>query len=321
MVWIEWIAAIAGAVSVYLSARENILSWPTAILNVSLYTFVFYESGLYSDMGLQVVYLILSVYGWYQWLHGGEQRTRLHVSYATPRAWAISNGLGLAFWLILAGYTSRLQGVSYPYLDSGLTTLSLIAQWMMTRKIIENWVLWRDARRWDRFRTLWHPEGAMWATWFQGTFEEFIAVSQQGYDKGVRIFHMLGGSTMDFAGERAIAETKVSIAQRAKVDGVDCDVTCWGRIYDFMDKRQGRWAIVLRRHIYEKDRMDPIDPSAMLKLDPALLARFPDGYRHLAYLQTRVGYTVRDDLPGLDGPALDALYAQGADWLAGKPLT
>jgi hypothetical protein len=199
--------------------------------------------------------------------------------------------------------------------------MSDIADRLAIREIIENWVLWRDARRWDRFRTLWHPEGAMWATWFQGTFEEFIAVSQQGYDKGVRIFHMLGGSTMEFAGERAIAETKVSIAQRAKVDGVDCDVTCWGRIYDFMDKRQGRWAIVLRRHIYEKDRMDPIDPSAMLKLDPALLARFPDGYRHLAYLQTRVGYTVRNDLPGLEGPALDALYAQGAAWLAGKPLT
>jgi nicotinamide mononucleotide transporter len=142
MVWIEWIAAIAGAVSVYLSAREKILSWPTAILNVSLYTFIFYQSGLYSDMGLQVVYLILSVYGWYQWLHGGEHRTRLHVSRATSRAWAISTGLGLVFWLVLAGYTSTLQGVSYPYLDSGLTTLSLIAQWMMTRKILENWVLW-----------------------------------------------------------------------------------------------------------------------------------------------------------------------------------
>src|SRR5262245_32189118 len=116
MVWIEWIAAIAGAVSVYLSAREKILSWPTAILNVSLYTFIFYESGLYSDMGLQVVYLILSIYGWYQWLHGGEHRTRLRVSYATPRVWAIAAGGGLVFWFVLAGYTSTLQGVSYPYL-------------------------------------------------------------------------------------------------------------------------------------------------------------------------------------------------------------
>lgn len=188
------------------------------------------------------------------------------------------------------------------------------------REITENWVLWRDARRWDRFRTLWHSDGRMWATWFQGSYEEFIAVSQAGYDRGVRIHHMLGGTAMDIAGERAIAETKVSIAQRADVDGVECDVTCWGRVYDFMEKRQGRWGIVLRRHVYEKDRLDPTDPSATLKLDAALLARFPDGYRHLAYLQTRVGYTVRDDLPGLEGPALDALYAMGTAWLQGEPL-
>lgn len=188
------------------------------------------------------------------------------------------------------------------------------------REIVENWVLWRDARRWDRFRTVWHPDGEMWATWFQGSYEEFIAVSQEGYDKGVRIQHVLAGMTMDIAGERAIAETKVAIAQRANVDGVECDVTCWGRFYDFMEKRQGRWGLVLRRLIYEKDRIDPTDPSATLKLDPALLARFPIGYRHLAYLQTRVGYTVKNDLPGLEGPALEALYAKGAAWLAGKPL-
>jgi hypothetical protein len=195
-----------------------------------------------------------------------------------------------------------------------------IANRLSIREIIENWVLWRDARRWDRFRTLWHPDGQIWATWFQGSYEEFIAVSQQGYDKGVRIHHMLGGTTLEFAGERAIAETKVSIAQRANVDGVACDVTCWGRIYDFLEKRQGRWGIVLRRHIYEKDRIDPVDPSATLAPDPALLARFPEGYRHLAYLQTRVGYSVKTDMPGLDGPALDALYAKGAAWLGGKPL-
>jgi nicotinamide mononucleotide transporter len=140
--WVEWIAAIAGAVSVYFSAREKILSWPTGILNVSLYAFIFYESGLYSDMGLQVVYLILSIYGWYKWLHGGEHHSRLAVSYATPAVWTAAAGIGLVFWLGLSRYTATLQGVSYPYLDSGLTTLSLIAQWMMTRKIVENWVLW-----------------------------------------------------------------------------------------------------------------------------------------------------------------------------------
>lgn len=142
MASIEWIAAIAGAVSVFLSARQNIWSWPTAIVNVSLYTFIFYRSGLYSDMGLQVVYLALSVYGWYQWLRGGAGHTPLRVSRASPRAWAVSGVIAVLFWLGLWQLTSRLPGVSLAPLDSGLTTLSLVAQWMMTRKILENWVLW-----------------------------------------------------------------------------------------------------------------------------------------------------------------------------------
>ncbi len=188
------------------------------------------------------------------------------------------------------------------------------------RELVEDWALWRDARDWERFRTVWHKDGTMWATWFQGTFEEFIKVSQQGYERGARIYHMLGGTTIDVKGKRAVAQTKVTISQRAPVDGVLCDVTCSGRAYDFLEKRKGRWGIVLRRHTYEKDRIDPVDPAAKLALDQNLLAQFPEGYRHLAYLQTRAGYTVKRDMPGLEGPALDALYAQGRAWLACKAL-
>jgi hypothetical protein len=188
------------------------------------------------------------------------------------------------------------------------------------RDLIENWVLWRDARLWDRFRTLWHKDGQMWATWFEGSYEEFIKVSQEGYDHGARIMHMLGGMSIDIKGKRAIAQTKVMIAQRAAVEGVLCDVTCSGRFYDFLEKRRGRWGIVLRRLAYEKDRLDPVDPAAKLALDPALLAQFPEGYRHLAYLQTKIGYKVKRDMPGLDGPELEALYAKGAAWLKGKKL-
>lgn len=195
-----------------------------------------------------------------------------------------------------------------------------IADRLAIRELIENWVLWRDARRWDRFRTLWHPEGRMWATWFQGTYEEFIKVSQEGFERGARIHHMMGGTTIDFGGSRAIAQSKISITQRAPVEGVLCDVVCTGRAYDFLEKRAGRWGIVLRRHIYEKDRIDPVEPGATVKLDPDLLAQFPEGYRHLAYLQARIGYAVKRDLPGLSGPELDALYAQGEDWLKGGTL-
>jgi len=139
---LEWIAAIAGALSVYLSARENIWSWPTGIVNVGLYIIVFQRTGLYSDMGLQVVFLILSIYGWYEWLYGGKNRSELTVSRATARDWLISIPIALVFWFALARSTATIPGVALPYVDSGLATLSLVAQWMLTRKLLENWVLW-----------------------------------------------------------------------------------------------------------------------------------------------------------------------------------
>jgi len=188
------------------------------------------------------------------------------------------------------------------------------------RELIENWVLWRDACDWARFRTVWHDEGRMMATWFQGTADEFIKVSEEGYRRGVRILHFLGGTTVDLAGTRATAQTKMTISQRATVEGVPCDVVCTGRFYDFLEKRAGRWGLVLRQPIYEKDRIDPVDPAATLTLDQKLLARFPEGYRHLAYMQARIGYKVKTDMPGLDGPELEALYSRGAAWLEGGKL-
>jgi len=185
---------------------------------------------------------------------------------------------------------------------------------------VENWAVWRDALMWDRFRTVWHDDGRMMATWFQGTAEEFIKVSQEGYARGVRILHFLGGSSIDIAGMRAVAQTKMTISQRAPVDGVICDVVCTGRFYDFLEKRKGRWGLVLRQPIYEKDRIDPVDPAVRLELDKNLLARFPEGYRHLAYLQTRIGYKVKPDMPGLHGPAVEALYRRGEGWLKGEKL-
>jgi hypothetical protein len=188
------------------------------------------------------------------------------------------------------------------------------------RHLIENWAVWRDALMWDRFRTVWHDDGRMMATWFQGTADEFIKVSQEGYERGVRILHFLGGTSIDIADMRAIAQTKMTISQRASVDNVVCDVVCTGRFYDFLEKRKDRWGLVLRQPIYEKDRLDPVDPAARLELDKDLLAQFPEGYRHLAYLQTRIGYKVKTDMPGLDGPEVAALYHRGEGWLKGQKL-
>jgi len=188
------------------------------------------------------------------------------------------------------------------------------------RDLIQNWAVWRDAGDWARFRTVWHDDGVMMATWFQGPAEAFIRVTQEGWAKGVSILHFLGGTSIDLAGARAIAQTKMTISQRGDVDGVACDVVCTGRFYDFLEKRAGRWGLVLRQPIYEKDRVDPVDPAARLVIDPAKLAAFPRGYRHLAYIQTQIGYTVKRDMPQLTGPEVEALYARGKAWLAGAPL-
>jgi hypothetical protein len=112
----------------------------------------------------------------------------------------------------------------------------------------------------------------------------------------------------------------MTINQRASVEGILVDVVCFGRFYDFLEKREGRWGIVRRQPIYEKDRMDPVDPSAVLHLDPELLTRFPEGYRHLAYLQARNDMAVKTDLPGLRDPAVEKLYAEGKAWLAGSVI-
>lgn len=196
----------------------------------------------------------------------------------------------------------------------------IAADKVIIRELVENWALWRDARLWDRYRTVWHADGRMMATWFQGSFEEFIKVNDEGWARGVRILHFLGGSSVDVSGNRAIAQTKMTISQRAPVEGVICDVVCTGRFHDFFDRRDGRWGMVLRQPIYEKDRLDPVDPAAKLVLDQDLLARFPEGYRHLAYLQSKIGYKVKTDMPGIDGPELERLYARGAAWLKGERL-
>jgi nicotinamide mononucleotide transporter len=138
---LEGIAAAFGVVSVYLSTRQNIWSWPTAIVNVALYSVVFYNGRLYGQMGLQAIFLVLSIYGWYQWLHGGADKSELRVSRASPRLLATLAATNVVAWVVLAALLRRTDA-ALPWLDALLTTTSLVAQWMMTRKILQNWILW-----------------------------------------------------------------------------------------------------------------------------------------------------------------------------------
>ncbi|WP_229753946.1 nuclear transport factor 2 family protein [Caballeronia grimmiae] len=195
----------------------------------------------------------------------------------------------------------------------------MIDRWTI-RETIENWAVWRDAGDWERFATLWHPDGRMMATWFQGSGREFIEVTKAGWANGVSILHFLGGTSIEVNGSRAVAQTKMTISQRGEVEGTLCDVVCTGRFYDFFEKVDDRWLLLLRQPIYEKDRLDPVRPDARPVLDAALLAEFPAGYRHLAYMQTRIGYKVKRDMPTLTGPEVEALYARGRQYLQSGAL-
>ena len=198
---------------------------------------------------------------------------------------------------------------------------NLLLDKLALRELIENWAIWRDAGFWKEFRTVWHDDGRMMATWTQGTADEFIEMNKKGWERGVSILHFLGGFNADIDGNRAVTQTKMTISQRGEVHGVLVDVVCTGRFFDFLEKRDGKWGMCLRQPIYEKDRMDPVSPSATVELEQSLLEKFPIGYRHLAYIQTQVGYEVKKDMPGLKGAEVEALYQTGEDWLDGKSIS
>ena len=139
---LEQVAVLTGIVSVYLSVRQNIWSWPAALVNVSLYFVVFRDAKLYADMGLQLFYFVISLYGWYEWLYGGENRTELRVSRGTRGLALALAAIGVATVAVLGTLLARTTDAALPYLDSATTSASLVAQWMMTRKILENWAVW-----------------------------------------------------------------------------------------------------------------------------------------------------------------------------------
>ena len=192
---------------------------------------------------------------------------------------------------------------------------------MLIRELLENWVVWRDSGEWDRFATLWHDDGRMIATWFQAPAAEFIARSRRAFESGVVVLHMLGGSSIDVDGARAIAQTKMQIIQHGRIDEVEVDVCCYGHFVDALERRDGRWGLVQRQPVYALDSLSPSRPGETVVLDPALLKQFPFGYRHLGYLQTKMGFDVTRSLPGTRGPELDALKARSRRWLAGDPAS
>jgi hypothetical protein len=188
------------------------------------------------------------------------------------------------------------------------------------RTVIDGWAVWRDSGAWSELRATFHDDGRMKTTWLRGSADDFVDASRKGFEAGVTVHHFLGGTTTEIHEGRAIAQTKMSISQRLFLDEIEIDVTCFGRFYDFFEKRHGAWKIVLREPIYEKDRIDPVHPGEIPRIDSAVLAGFPYGCRHLLYCQSVSGMNIHTDVPGLRGEAIEALYVSGRDWLAGLDL-
>ena len=139
---LEQAAALFGVLAVWLSVKQKVWNWPVGMVNVALYAIVFWRAKLYADTGLQVVYFVLALYGWYAWLFGGTNRSELRVTRTPPRE-AMLLAIGAA---LLAGTMGSLlhrgTDAALPYLDSSLTAASLAAQWLLTRKRLENWLVW-----------------------------------------------------------------------------------------------------------------------------------------------------------------------------------
>jgi nicotinamide mononucleotide transporter len=139
---LEILAAVSGVISVYLGTRQSVWSWPIGIVNVAIYFVVFLQARLYAGAGLQIVYLLLALYGWYQWLPGGADRSTLAVSRSTLRTLGTLLPVNVLAGLALGGFLGSQTNAALPWLDSLLTTTSLLAQWLLTRKKVETWMLW-----------------------------------------------------------------------------------------------------------------------------------------------------------------------------------
>ena len=142
MTLFELIAVVVTLLAVYLTARQVIWCWPLALVSVTMYAWIFYQARLYADMGLQGIYFALSIYGWWAWLHGGSDHSSLRVSnVSTKLRWVlilVGAGSGVALGLTL----KLLTDASLPFMDSTLSSFSIVAQWMQTRKLLEAWIVW-----------------------------------------------------------------------------------------------------------------------------------------------------------------------------------
>lgn len=188
-------------------------------------------------------------------------------------------------------------------------------------QLIASWGILRDTYVWDKLRDCWTEDGTIAVSWFDGTADAFVESCKPmaiDVDNKITSQHVITGSAVNVSGDRAVAETRILILARLRVDGIWCDVTAVARFYDLLRRTDKGWKIKRRVAVFDKDSIAPVDPAERLELDQQRLGSFPEAYRCCGYMLSGRGMQINMNLPAPGSAALERLYADGAAWLAGK---
>lgn len=140
---LEWCGVITGILCVWLAAKNNILNWPIAIVSVTIYIFIFFESKLYADMGLQVYFLLTNLYGWYYWRqHKNNPEKQQPIGIITQKEAFLSVTAVIVFTVVLGFLLHKNTDAAFPFTDSFCTACSLVAQFFLARRVLQNWLIW-----------------------------------------------------------------------------------------------------------------------------------------------------------------------------------
>jgi len=199
-------------------------------------------------------------------------------------------------------------------------TAATLADKAACAEVIQAWGVYRDQGRWQELRGTFTPDGHISVSWFRGSFEQFVERCRANYGTGWSRHHLFV-PTVKVNGDRATAETAVIIRVRQKFNGTNVDLTSCSRFLDRLERHGGGWLIAERAAIYERDRLDPVEPSGAFDelFAHANTAQYPEAYRYMAFrIAHAAGRTLAPVIYRDGGPETADLYARFADWLSGK---
>jgi len=184
-------------------------------------------------------------------------------------------------------------------------------------ELINSWVYHRDHGNWDQLRATFWPEGTISFSWFDGPFEQFVDASKEMAEKGSKVKHMVDQPFIKIKGNRAVSEANVTLLGRGVTGPLEIDLTTYLRFYDLLEKREGKWRISKRTAIYEKDRMDCVQPSLLFWIASLFinLKKYPKACRYLGFSLEKAGYEMVSDIVVDPSDELKRLYKDGAAWL------